>query len=191
MTTPTPNPTVAPTVEQIRMSKGMFAVVDIEDFECLSKYHWYLSPDGYAIRSVSDKSKKSGTRIVFMHREIMGMTPGDGKEVDHIDLDKLNNTRSNLRVCTKAENRRNRGKRSDNKSGFKGVHRCKNWGNWRASIRAEGKYYALGTYDTPEEAYAAYCAAAYRLHGEFARVSADTARTPLTMQGELPGSEGV
>jgi hypothetical protein len=102
-----------------------------------------------------------------MHREIFGAC--DGQLVDHVDGDGLNNRRSNLRIATRAENNRNAAVRKDNTSGFKGVHWHKGDGRWQAQIRVAGKRIRLGAFDTPEAAHAAYCEAAARYHGAFAR----------------------
>ncbi|GJH22444.1 hypothetical protein CBA19CS22_37900 [Caballeronia novacaledonica] len=103
-----------------------------------------------------------------IHREIMGLARCDRRTVDHIDKNPLNNARSNLRVATYAENMWNRGKQSNNTSGYKGVLWIERIKRWSARISANGKRYYLGHYKTAEEAHEAYKAAAERLHGEFA-----------------------
>ena len=89
----------------IPLTRGLFAQVDDEDFEFLSQWRWHANLKPYAVCGVD---AGSGTRTsMYMHRLIMSPT---GKDVvDHIDGDSLNNTRSNLRICTHAENLRNRG----------------------------------------------------------------------------------
>ena len=96
-----------------------------------------------------------------------GEWPSSG-EVDHIDTDGTNNVWTNLRDSTHGQNGRNTGIRPNNTSGFKGVSR--HGARWRAYIAVNYQRSHLGTFDTKEEAYAAYVAAAARLHGEFARV---------------------
>jgi hypothetical protein len=105
-----------------------------------------------------------------MHRVVMGLAHGDPLKVDHIDGNKANNQRSNLRVCTHAQNLWNKPKSKKNTSGFKGVQKMKDCKNWRAIIRANGKTIHIGMFPTPEEAYAAYCKKAREIHGEFANV---------------------
>ena len=61
-------------------------------------------------------------------------------------------------------------RRADNTSGFKGVGFSKEKKKWRARIRSKGKVLYLGWFDSKEDAYAAYCAAAKEHHREFARV---------------------
>jgi len=90
-------------------------------------------------------------------------------EVDHKNGDPLDNRRQNLRLCTHAQNQHNTGLSCVNTSGFKGV--SKRGKRWKAQIRINGKQTYLGTYDTPEEAGAAYDAAALKVQGEFVGAS--------------------
>jgi hypothetical protein len=92
-------------------------------------------------------------------------------EIDHRDGNPFNNAWDNLRQATHSQNQCNRGVPANNKSGFKGVNQIqlKNSKKWWASIECEGKDYYLGCYTTPEAAASAYCEAAARLHGDFAR----------------------
>jgi hypothetical protein len=104
-----------------------------------------------------------------LHRFILGV---QGRvTVDHVDCDGLNNTRENLRQATYRENSRNVALTSRNTSGFKGVSWHKGKQTWTAQIRDNGVLHALGSFPTPELAHAAYCAAAPRVHGEFARTA--------------------
>lgn len=104
----------------------------------------------------------------WLHRFIMQAPKG--LEVDHINRDKLDNRRVNLRLCTHAENHRNRGPRKNTSSGLKGVSRFRN--GWAAEITVDRRVVKLGSnFKTKEEAYAVYCSAARELHGEFACVA--------------------
>ena len=91
----------------------------------------------------------------------------DSVFIDHIDLNRLNNSKDNLRVCTKTQNRQNRTKQSNNTSGFKGVSYDKKRNKWQAGIGVNGKRIGLGRFDTPELAYEAYCKSAKEIQGEF------------------------
>ena len=102
---------------------------------------------------------------VLLHRLIANARPD--QVVDHIDGNPLNNMVANLRVCTHAENMRNRKAHANNKLGIKGVYRDKN--RWRAQIRANGQKHEPGSFKSPEEAHAAYKSAAVLLHGDFSR----------------------
>lgn len=88
--------------------------------------------------------------------------------IDHIDGNGLNNTLSNLRLCTQRLNSRNSRRPKSNTSGFKGVRSVKNSLRFHAYICVDRKQISLGMHDTKEQAYAAYCAAASHYFGEFA-----------------------
>lgn len=96
-----------------------------------------------------------------------GAWPED--EIDHKDNDPSNNRWENLRPAKRFENCRNIRKPKNNTTGFKGVYR--NRGKFRAQISVNDKAVHLGVFDTAEDAYLAYCVAADRYHGEFARVA--------------------
>lgn len=91
--------------------------------------------------------------------------------LDHADGNPLNNRISNLREATPTQNSTNSKKPVTNTSGLKGCYWLKNAKKWRASIQYLGKFYHLGLYATAEEAHQAYCVAAAKLHGEFARTT--------------------
>jgi len=92
-------------------------------------------------------------------------------DTDHINGDRADNRIVNLRLATRAENQRNKRMSSRNQTGYKGVHwRTKNQ-KWTAIINDRGKNVFLGYFDDPKSAHAAYCDAAKRFHGEFARLA--------------------
>ena len=105
-----------------------------------------------------------------MHRQIMNLTFSDKQCVDHINRDRLDNRKSNLRFCTRTENNHNMKLSSRNKSGAKGIYKDKN--RLRVSIMFNGKKIYLGTFpNTPEgfkQAKIAYNNAAIKYYGEFA-----------------------
>ncbi|MCK1520226.1 HNH endonuclease [Bradyrhizobium sp. 17] len=90
-------------------------------------------------------------------------------DIDHRNRDTQNNTISNLRRATASENLANKKRPSNNTSGFKGVHPKRS--KWCSQIRCGGQRITLGVFETPELAHAAYCDAAKRLFGEFARAA--------------------
>lgn len=162
-------------MKQIELTKGKFTIVDDEDYEDLMKLKWHVNQGGYAVRMIKHPTKSGKQVVLQMHRYLMGLTHGDQRHVDHIDVDRLNNTRANLRICTYVENARNKSKPSHNTSGFKGVYAYYG-GRWRAAISSgKRKYVHLGVFDTPEAAHAAYCQAADRLYGEFSNHGGDLA----------------
>ncbi len=148
-----------PSVKRISLGRGLFATVDAEDYEKVSKYRWHVfryARCTYAVCHVKG-------RTVFMHRMIM--KPRKGYVVDHIDGNGLNNRRCNLRVCTPAQNRANAGPRGGS-SRFVGVYRKRD--KWKASIQRRGKRFTVGTFDDEVEAAKARDRKAYELHGEYA-----------------------
>ena len=120
---------------------------------------------GYWVTSV-DKQQYQAHRLVW--KLVTGADPQD-LDVDHIDGDRANNAWHNLRLATRSQNQRNRGPQANGTSGFKGVCFSKRRQKWRARLNVGYVEHHLGYFDTPEEAHAAYLAAAERLHGEFAR----------------------
>ena len=152
----------------------VFAIVDDEDYDYLIQFNWSVAKSYrtlfYAMRGTWDKitHKKS---CIQMHRLIMNCP--QGMVIDHINHDGLDNRKENLRICTHAENSRNRkmGHRTDSK--YKGVLRYKDKrrpkiNKWKAIISTGGKCLYLGSYNTEKEAAIAYNAKAKELFGEFA-----------------------
>jgi len=86
--------------------------------------------------------------------------------VDHINRNTRDNRLSNLRAATFSTSCANRKLNHQNKTGYKGVKRRKN-GRYIARICKDGKRLHVGTFDTPEEAYDAYCVKGYELFGSF------------------------
>jgi len=136
-----------------------YGIIDKEDYRKIKKYKWCLSPQGYVVTW-------DGKRL---HRLINNTFYN--YDTDHIDNNKLNNRKENLRVCTKLENSRNVGLSSNNSSGFKGVW----WENgnkkWRALINANGMAIHLGCFANKNDAARAYNCAAIKYHGEFAKLN--------------------
>ena len=143
----------------------MFAIVDDDDFERLSPHSWHCSVRGYAERRAP---KKDGKQQMFhMHREIIGTPEGMG--TDHINGNKLDNRKENLRICSPVQNARNSVGHIDSRSGFKGVSWYKPYGKWMARIHVEGKSLFLGYFNDPVKAASAYKVAAKKHYGEFHR----------------------
>ncbi len=140
----------------IPLSQGKSAMVDDEDYEWLSQWKWCLHSKGYAVR---------GNGTILMHCVIVG-TPV-GFETDHINQNKLDNRRSNLRLATRAQNQRNKPKRRDNTSGFQGVYFDKSRNKFVAEIHLYGKKKHLGRFDDIQNAAKAYRSASIELHQEF------------------------
>jgi hypothetical protein len=150
---------------QITLTRGAVAFFDEEDEPLVRPFLWSLRSEGrqrYALRTLP---LGSSPRTLFLHRAVLGLTDRDVC-VDHIDCDGLNNRKSNLRTFVRQGfNMANSRLRTDNPSGFKGVHR--HFDQWRVSVA--GEY--LGIFPTKEEAARVYDAAAIAKWGNFARLN--------------------
>lgn len=155
---------------EIPLTQGKVAFIDDADFQLVSQFKWCAHNKRrktfYAVGTLPLGDNKF--KNIKMHRLIMGVNDA-AVWVDHIDGNGLNNTRANLRVCTREENQQNRPLNRNNKSGYKGVYLCTRSGRWIAKIMANRKQIQIGRFDTPELAHAAYLDAAARLHGDFSR----------------------
>ena len=92
-----------------------------------------------------------------------------GQVVDHINLNTLDNSRNNLRLCDYSSNTTNRKKHKNNTSGYKGVSKAGK--KWKVNISKNGKRYYLGLFSCKKEAALEYNKAALKLHGKFARLN--------------------
>ncbi len=139
-------------MKQIPLTKGKFALVDDEDFERLNKLRWFYSDGGYAHTSVfmGKVEGKYKTNHIRMHRFINN-TP-DGFITDHINGDKLDNRKENLRTVNKSQNARNTGLRKGNKSGVKGCYWEERVKSWRLQIKVNLKNIHLGYFKDIEQA---------------------------------------
>ena len=152
-----------------------YAIVDDDDFEELNKYKWCLA-NGYAVRGIFlgiDAKlvgrKKYKYKLIFIHRVIME-TPS-GMETDHINGNKIDNRKYNLRICTKSQNKMNVLPSKRNTSGFKGCYFEKDRKLWRAYIVINKTYKTLGRFEDKKGAAIAYNNAAKKYFGEFAKLN--------------------
>lgn len=153
-------------MKEIELTQGRVALIDDEDYDIVSLYNWHTRR---TTRSDYAATTRCG-KTLHMHRMVM-LAPA-GLEVDHINGDGLDNRKSNLRVCTVKENRRNRrpsrGQRRSS-SGLKGVQ--KNGKKWASYITVDYQKHYLGIFTTKEMAARAYNSAAKKHFGEFARLN--------------------
>jgi len=151
------------------MHKGYKILIDEEDYDKFTKWNWQITKKhGIYLYRVAQRAGYVNNSVYF-HKYIMGEPKG--VVVDHINGNTLDNRKCNLRICTQAENMRNQKKSTRNTSGYKGVSWSKKDKVWMARIAKNGKQIYIGSYKTPEAAYAAYCKAAKELHGEFAKLA--------------------
>lgn len=146
-------------MREIPLSNGGAAFVDDEDFDLIAAYRWRRNIGGYAVRSTTQNGVN---RTYSMHRVIFGAV--SGQQVDHIDRNRLNNVRANLRLATASQNAINRV--SASKTGYRGVQQ--DYRRFKAMIWAAGQFYLLGRFSNAIEAARAYDKAARQLHGDFA-----------------------
>lgn len=146
--------------KRAKPAPDLVTLVDDIDYEYLSQFNWYCLR-GYAIRTTDDR---------LMHRVIMEV--GNPKiTIDHINANKLDNRRSNLRVCTQGENSKNRSRQCDNKSGYKGVYWDNDRNKWRANISVNNKTLYIGLFSDIVKAARAYDEAAKKYYGNFAKLN--------------------
>ena len=156
---------------RIPLTQGKYTIVDVEDYEKLAKYKWFAVRSERGYYAVRMTKAKKGSRVrqkgVRMHRAIMGVP--EGKIMDHINHNGLDNRRANLRVATRRENTWNKRKQRGNcSSKYKGVTWLKSMGKWQARIVCKGRAIFLGYFDDEKAAERAYDAKAAELFGEYA-----------------------
>ena len=120
------------------------ALIDIEDIEKVIEYTWCQQSKGYVIGNNKDNNK------ILIHRFILNCPKN--KVVDHINLNKLDNRKSNLRICTMQENDFNKPILKNNTSNKTGVSFVKRNNCWRAYININKKQIHLGYFKNIEEA---------------------------------------
>lgn len=160
-------------MKEIELTKGFKTFVDDDDYEWLSANKWHSSI-GYAGRA--------GKRVdcwrqshIFMHREVLkrhfGWTCLDGFYVDHINGNRSDNRKENLRRCTNQQNQFNTNKHKRNTSGYKGV----SWNivdkKWQVYLKTKDKVHFLGQFHDVKKAAEAYDKAAIKIHGEFSNIN--------------------
>lgn len=137
-----------------------YAMVDVVDAKWIGRHRWHYERR-YAVRDVGGRRQK---RKIYLHRQILGLVPGDGLEGDHINRDRLNCRRSNLRIVPgKSANRQNLPGQRNTSSSHRGVSFYKRDGTWQAYTRANGRRVHIGYFKTENEAAEAARAARLRL----------------------------
>lgn len=149
---------------EILLSKGKTTIIDDDDYDKVTQFSWHLSHGGYAVRNarINGKYENQG-----LHRFIFGLTSKNKERIDHINGDKLNNSKSNLRICSHSENLMNRGKNKKTRAKYKGVIK-RGYNSWVAMICVNYKSKYIGCFYTEEAAAYAYNLESKKLHGEFA-----------------------
>jgi len=145
---------------EIKTTKGEIIIVDKDDFEKLSKYRWYINKAGYAAND--SKPRK------VMHRFILS---NPKEHVDHINRNKLDNRKCNLRLCNQSQNTANTKLNKNSKSGYKGVSWSKKYKIWTVYLTKDYKHIYGGGFKSPIKAAKRYNELASQLFGEFANLN--------------------
>ena len=152
--------------QRIALTNGGYALVDKEDYEYLNQWEWRRETLGYACRFETIDGKR---RLIKMHR-VIAQVPED-MCTDHINMDRLENRKENLRVATKSQNSMNTRVRKDSTTGYKGVYKRKSTGMYRVHIAKDGVKRWLGQFPTAQEAARRYNEEAVKLFGEYAKLN--------------------
>lgn len=143
-------------MKTIPLTKGKNAIVDDDMYQTVNCHKWQYQQSsqgrnvGYACRPTPRIKGAKRTRI-YLHREILGVV--NGQQVDHINGDRLDCRKANLRLCTAAQNQMNRRFFDGSKrSKHRGVVWYKLSNKWGARITLKGKECYLGQYEAEEDA---------------------------------------
>jgi hypothetical protein len=161
---------------KIPLTMGKFALIDDDIAEEIQKYKWQIRDPGinvshrtlYAVHNYKRNGKPLATR---MHRLIYELKTGkniDGKVIDHINHDGLDNRINNLREATHKQNISHQRHKRGNSSQYKGVRWNTKNKNWNAYIKTNYKRIHLGCFENEADAAEAYNKAAVKLFGEYA-----------------------
>lgn len=146
-------------------------LVDDADYEDLKQYSWNVTKTGYARRTTWADGKPGAE---YLHRRIMKAPKGS--DVDHIDQNRFNNQKSNLRLATRSQNMANLAlhKKKSSKSKYKGVSQMANTKlkkRWIAYIKKDYQHIHIGYFKTEQEAAHAYNQFAEQMFGDYAYIN--------------------
>ena len=155
-------------MKQFQLNQNKILLIDDEDFDKVSKYHWYFT--GRYVKGYLLHKKFKGQTRVAIHRMVLNAK--QGQEIDHIDGNILNNQKGNLRFVSHSENMANRKiLAKNNKSGYKGVYLHTRAKKWVAKIRKDNVNIYLGIFNDKKEAAKIYNINAKKYFGEFAKLN--------------------
>lgn len=152
---------------RISLTQGQEAIIDDEDYELVSQYKWYAKKSKNTYYALTNSSRKTGKKKIYLHKVIIGTTQGI---IDHKNGNGLDNRKENLRIASHTKNIINQ-YHPKGTSQYKGVYFNKDKNRWVAQIRNNYKRINLGSYITEEEAAKSYDKAAFVYHGEFAKLN--------------------
>ena len=163
--------------KRIKLNDGTFSIVDNDIYEKIKDSKWYHNKCGYVARDLYKEKKR-----LLLHRFVLGLKKGDGKIVDHINGNKLDNRRKNLRICSHLNNLRNQKVRKDNKLGYKGIKLFKQkritkdgtikiYNHYQIVIVKNGKQIFCTSRNTLEKAILLYNKKIKEINGTFCRLN--------------------
>ena len=149
----------------VPLTQSKFALVDEQDRWVLG-YPWHYKE----CRNCEYAARREDGHSLYLHRQILGLTPADSFGVDHRDGDGLNNRRTNLRLASHQQNLQNQRPRGGS-SPFRGVCWDESRKKWIVTVRFGARREYLGRFNSEHEAALAYNLRARELFGEFARLN--------------------
>jgi hypothetical protein len=152
---------------------GLVARVDDKDKD-LAGLNWHAHKGKGDYYYAVHREGTGARERLWLHNEVMQRVLGrllyPHELVDHINRDKLDNRRGNLRVATRSQNEANKAKGSRGTSRYKGVTRTRN-GKWKAEITVDGYRIYLGVFKKEKDAAVAYNEAALNCYQEYAHLN--------------------
>lgn len=138
----------------------VYAMIDLVDYKRIKNHTWGITKHGYIVTCDTQREffPDRTSREAKLAHVIMNCNPNGDRNitVDHKDRNKLNNRKENLRVCSDLENKQNKGKYRNNKSGYKGVSWSTREKRWLVVVDAYGKDFYVGRFLDKEKAAEAY-----------------------------------
>jgi hypothetical protein len=178
-------------IRGIPLTQGKIAIVDVEDYEWLSRWKWRIHEGrNYPYASRIIRIGKGEQKHIKMHREILGLT-NPQIWVDHINHNGLDNRKNNLRIASKRLNAINTSMRLDNTSGYRGVSKNSKVNKWQAQIFHNKRVLHCGYYTNIEDAARAYDVAALRFRGNDAILNFSENKEKYDVFGNIQGETGT
>lgn len=147
---------------QVRLTNTSEPMIcDKADWERLKNHCWFKAKNGYVATNITCNGEDA---VIYFHHIVLDGKKGEVR--DHINRNRLDNRRSNLRIVDATTSVLNRGLSKNNTSGVKGVYFYKRDGKWKAQIMKERKCYPLGTFNNKEDAIKARKEAEIKFYGK-------------------------
>lgn len=153
----------------IPLTLGNFAQVDDEFYDYLNQFKWHTHKDRKRCYARTTIKIDGAPKKVLMHRIVL--KPKINEVCDHKDGNGLNNTKENLRICTRSQNSKNQKPKNGGSSLYKGVYFNKDTGKWLARITTNRNCKYLGLFGNEIDAAKEYNNEALKMHGEFAKIN--------------------